>query len=190
MPNPKQPAIPGHRESDFTVKKTTQASEGLQKIADLAADIGVAMVTTLDVSSQTLTSRPMMPLDMDEKASLWFFTSNAMCHGLALDRVNVSFAEPKNASYVSFAGRAVVVGDRARIRALWTPMAKPWFPKGEDDPTLVLLRVDCEAAEYWDSNSSKVVRMLSLATATITGEPLPMGNHQHVKNPAVAGQHS
>ena len=44
------------------MKKATQASEGLQKIADLAADIGVAMVTTLDVSSQTLTSRPMMPL--------------------------------------------------------------------------------------------------------------------------------
>ena len=44
------------------MKKATQASEGLQKIADLAADSGVAMVTTLDVSSQTLTSSPMMPL--------------------------------------------------------------------------------------------------------------------------------
>ena len=168
------------------MKKNTQASEGLQKIADLAADIGVAMVTTLDVSSQLLTSRPMMPLEMDDKASLWFFTSNATCHGLALDRVNVSFAEPKSASYVSFSGRAAVVSDRTRIHALWTPMAKPWFPKGEDDPTLVLLRVDCEAAEYWDSTSSKVVRMLSLAASTITGEPIRMGEHQHVKNPAVA----
>ena len=53
-------------------KNAAAASEGLQKIADLAADIGVAMVTTLDVSSQTLTSRPMMSLEMDEKASLWF----------------------------------------------------------------------------------------------------------------------
>ena len=179
------PAIPKRRESDFVMKKVTQASEGLQKIADLAADIGVAMVTTLDVSSQTLTSRPMMPLEMDEKASLWFFTSNATCHGLALDRVNVSFAEPKKASYVSFSGRAAVVSDRTRIHALWTPMAKAWFPKGEDDPTLVLLRVDCEAAEYWDSNSNKVVRMLSLAASTITGEPIAMGHHQHVKSPTV-----
>lgn len=167
------------------MKKATQASEGLQRIADLAADIGVAMVTTLDVSSQLLTSRPMMPLEIDDKASLWFFTSNATCHGLALDRVNVSFAEPKSASYVSFSGRAAVVSDRTRIHALWSPMAKPWFPKGEDDPTLVLLRVDCEAAEYWDSTSSKVVRMLSKAASALTGEPVGMGAHEHVKNPAV-----
>ena len=167
------------------MKKATQASEGLQKIADLADDIGVAMVTTLDVSSQMLTSRPMMPLELDEKASLWFFTTNATCHALALNRVNVSFADPKNSSYVSFSGRGAVVSDRDRIHELWSPMAKPWFPKGEDDPTLILLRVDCDAAEYWDSNSSKVVRMLSLAASTITGEPIAMGDHQHVRNPAV-----
>ncbi len=174
-------AIQKRRGSSSSMKKATQASEGLQKIADLAAEIGVAMVTTLDVSSQTLTSRPMMPLEMDEKASIWFFTTNATCHGLALDRVNISFSAPKNASYVSFSGRAVVVSDRDRIHSLWTPMAKPWFPKGEDDPTLILLRVDCEAAEYWDSNSSKVVRMLSMAASTITGEPPALGEHQHVK---------
>ena len=60
QPRPKARAIPKLRESNFTMKNATQASEGLQK--NLAADIGVAMVTTLDVSSQTLTSRPMMPL--------------------------------------------------------------------------------------------------------------------------------
>ena len=77
QPRPKARALPERRESNLNMKKATQASEDLQKIADLAADIDVAMVTTLDVSSQTLTSRPMMPLRPRSlvNRSQWVITS-------------------------------------------------------------------------------------------------------------------
>ena len=28
---------------------------------------------------------------------------------------------------------------------------KAWFPKGEDDPEIALIRVTAEKAEYWDA---------------------------------------
>lgn len=168
------------------MKKATQASEAMQKIADMADAIRVAMVSAIDVGSHELTSRPMMALEIDDKASLWFFTKNATCLALALDRINVSFADTHNASYVSFAGRGAIVRDKAKIKALWSPMAKPWFPEGEDDPTLVLLRVDTESAEYWDSSSSKVVRLMAIAASAVAGEPIGMGTHKRITNPTVS----
>jgi general stress protein 26 len=48
-------------------------------------------------------------------------------------------------------GRAEVVHDKTKAEELWTPGVATRFPTGPDDPRLVLLRVEVEAVEYWDS---------------------------------------
>ena len=80
-------------------------------------------------------------------------------------------------------GSATLVHDRAKIDELWTPMVKPWFPEGKDDPKLTLLRVDIDDAEYWDSNSSRMVRALAMAASIVAGKPIGMGDNEKVVNP-------
>jgi len=48
-------------------------------------------------------------------------------------------------------------------------MVQAWFPAGPSDQHAVLVRVAPHAAEYWDSNDSKMVRMFAMAKAAVTG---------------------
>lgn len=162
-----------------------QRNEELDKVKDLVGDIRIAMMTTMDESGN-LVSRPMACMQMDENGSLWFFTKKDSPKVDQIDnnrhKVNVSFADTGDSSYVSIAGTAEEVYDRAKIDELWSPMAKPWFPEGKDDPQLILLRVDTEMAEYWDSNDSRMVRFLEMARAAITGDTYKEGENKKVTN--------
>ena len=60
--------------------------------------------------------------------------------------------------------------DTDKIRQLWRPVLKAWFPKGVDDPDLALLRVDIISAQYWDSTSSKLVQLFGMIKAIATGQ--------------------
>jgi general stress protein 26 len=54
--------------------------------------------------------------------------------------MNSADADPDRQRYVSVAGRAWLLRDRAKIDELWSPLYKAWFPDGKDDPELALLR--------------------------------------------------
>lgn len=153
-----------------------QRSEDLGKVAEMIEDIRIGMVTTVDEHLR-LVSRPMAVLRVDESADLWFFTSAASGKTHQLAQVNVSFADAGKSSFVSVFGRGELVYDRELVHSLWSPMAKPWFPKGPDDPDLVLLHVVTEGAEYWDAASSKLVRALATAASIVSGRPVGMGDH-------------
>ncbi len=56
--------------------------------------------------------------------------------------VTLTFAEPTDSKYITLKGRATVTQDRAKVQELWNPMYKAWFPKGEEDPEIAVMRVD------------------------------------------------
>ena len=68
-----------------------------------------------------------------------------------------------------------------KIEKLWNPALLAWFPEGMTDPSIVLLKVHVEEAEYWDSPSSAVVQVLGFAKAVLTGK--------HMDQEASAGVH-
>ncbi|QHI99617.1 pyridoxamine 5'-phosphate oxidase family protein [Xylophilus rhododendri] len=164
------------------MKKADQLSEGMQKVVDLIDGIGAGMLTTPD-SSGVLTSRPMMPLEVDANGSIWFFTKPSSDKQAPAGKVNLAFAEPSDGKYVSLSGGSTLIYDRNKIEELWSAAAKPWFPQGKEDPSLALLRVDVDDAEYWDSNSSRMVRMLAMAASAVSGKPVGMGENRTVHNP-------
>ena len=113
------------------MKIRPQTHPQLSKLGEIVAPIEVAMLTTRG-ADDVLTSRPMTPLEMDESGTFWFFTTR---DSDALDGrgpVGLVFVDPAKSIYVAVAGEAALVEDRERIRALWTPMARPWFPDGPD----------------------------------------------------------
>lgn len=121
---------------------------------------------------------------IDEGAALYFFISrqSELVQSLQQDNnVNVSYTDPGDDRYVSVSGQAAISEDAAKKEALWSAMAKAWFPGGVTDPDLALLEVGIGQAEYWDVKESKMVQLAKMAKAAITGERLALGEHRQVR---------
>ena len=150
----------------------------IKKVNDLIKNVQIAMLTTID--GGVLRSRPMQTQEAEFDGDLWFFTSTDTHKTDEIEkdnRVNVAYASPNDNTYVSVSGTAALVNDKEKIEELWNPILKAWFPKGLDDPTLILLKVSVEQAEYWDSSSSTVVQVVGFVKALVTGERADGGDH-------------
>ena len=104
--------------------------EGLRHIAKLIKQAKIAMLTTTTPKGW-LRSRPMGTQRESFHGHLWFFTHASEPKVQEIKRhppVNVSFANPEDNAYVSLAGRASLVHDRAKMAALWQKPLKTWFP--------------------------------------------------------------
>ncbi len=133
--------------------------EAIGRIGSLISQVPVAMLTTMSPRGW-LRSRPMVAQRQPFDGALWFLTSRMAAKAADVrDRhqVNVSYASPDKDCYVSIAGIATLVEDRGRAATLWNAAYEPWFPKGLEDPDLVLIRVEAEEAEYWDPAGRKMV---------------------------------
>ena len=154
-------------------------------LSDKIGAMRFAMFTTRDASGH-LVSQPMTNQQVDDEGGLWFYTRSTteLWENIAHEpEVNVSFANSDDSTYVSVSGRAERVVDRAQIKALWNPMVQAWFPAGPEDEHVVLVRVMPHAAEYWDSNDSKMVRLFQMAKAAVTGATpdVDPGEHGMIK---------
>jgi general stress protein 26 len=138
--------------------------DAIRIIADLVKQVPVAMLTTSSARGW-LRSRPMVAQQAPFDGALWFLTSRGAAKAADVrDRrqVNVSYASSERDCYVSISGVASLVEDKAQIAKLWHAAYEPWFPKGVDDPELVLIRVDAQEAEYWDAAAKKMVLVSEL----------------------------
>lgn len=166
------------RRDDGVPSKTDR----MNKLRELIQDISIASLVTMDKDG-VMRARPMATQQLDENSELWFFTSDDAAkvdNVLVHPQVCVSYADPGKNSYVSVSGPAELVRDREKIRELWKPAFKAWFPKGVDDPDLALLRVDAVSAQYWDSTNSKLVQLFGVLKALATGQPADGGENEKV----------
>ncbi|MDQ6622778.1 MAG: pyridoxamine 5'-phosphate oxidase family protein [Verrucomicrobiota bacterium] len=162
--------------------KSEQTDE-LQKLREMIKDLDMCMLTTVD-DDGSLRSRPMSNNgEVEFDGDLWFFTygaSHKVDEVKREERVNVSFASPEKSRYISMSGTAELVRDKAKIKELWKPALKAWFPKGLDEPDIALLKVTVEKAEYWDSPGSKIAHMLGFMKALATGTQYDGGENEKI----------
>jgi general stress protein 26 len=155
--------------------------ESIEKLKSLTESIDFCMLTT--INGGQLRSRPMSTQEFGEDGVLWFFTSDNTHKVDEIEkdsRVNVAYSKPEDNVYVSVSGRAQLVKDKEKIEELWNPILKAWFPKGLDDPTLSLLKISVEEAEYWDSPSSTIVQLVGFVKALVTGTSADGGEHEKI----------
>lgn len=155
--------------------------EAIEKLESLIEGIDFAMLTTID--GGVLRSRPMSTQDFEFDGSLWFFTSSNTHKVDEIEkdnRVNVSYAAPDSNTYVSVSGTAEIVKDRAKIDEYWSEIHRAWFPEGKDSPDLILLKINVEQAEYWDSPSSTIVQIAGFLKALATGESADGGENEKI----------
>jgi general stress protein 26 len=167
------------RDSEY---KELSGDEGRKKIAELVKGIHIAMMTT-EALDGTMSSRPMAVQDKPFDGTLWFLTrsTSEKIGEIEQDRhVMLTFAEPSSSKYLALKGRASASEDRAKIKELWNPMYKAWFPKGEDDPEIAVLKVTVTEGDYWEATSGKIVMMAKYAFAAATGAKVEIGEAGHV----------
>ena len=69
------------------------------------------------------------------------------------------------------------MNDRKKIHELWNVMYNAWFPGGEDDPNIRVLRVDVSEAEYWEASDSKILRGIKYLASAATKGAVDVGEH-------------
>ncbi len=162
---------------------TASKAEQIKFLKDKVEDVRIAMLVTVNANHE-IHSRPMGTAELDEEGNIWFFTneySSKVDEVSHENKVVVTYSNPNNNTYLSIKGTASLVDDRGKMKKLWNPIIKAFFPDGVDDPKLTLLKVDTEEAEYWDSNSSKMVVGFQMLKAAITGERYDQGDHGKIQ---------
>lgn len=145
--------------------------EDRTKLYELIDDIKIAMLTTVERNG-SLHTRPMANQKADKQGTLWFLTEKdggVAANIRANSRLSLGYAS--SGAYVAVTGNGKVVDDRAKIAELWTEAATAWFPKGKDDPNIVVLKVDPDTGEYWSFPSAPISVAIGYVKAKLTGEP-------------------
>ncbi len=151
------------------------------QVWSMMADIGFAMLVTHDGNVDHLRARPMSARPAEDENAVWFLTSVEAGKDDEIVRnpnVCIAFADPGNNKYVSITGRGEVSNDRQKIRELWTMAAKAWW-KDENDPSIRVLRVTPDYAEYWDSPGT-TFSYVKMAVAAVTGGKPDLGENHKV----------
>ncbi|MBA3945682.1 MAG: pyridoxamine 5'-phosphate oxidase family protein [Herpetosiphonaceae bacterium] len=155
-------------------------TDDIKTLGEKIKDIRIAMLTTQS-DDGTLRSRPMATQEMEFDGDLWFFTyaSTPKVEEVKQDQhINLSYAKPDDNLYVSVSGTANLVRDPQKMKELWKPILKTWFPKGLEDPDLALLKVSVTKAEYWETNAGTVQILAGFVKAAVTGKQADIGENK------------
>lgn len=148
-------------------------------VAEIMKETRIAVLTYQSLDG-ALVSTPMGMQDFDEPGTTWFITERSSDKVSALEadpRVNVSYSS--KAGWVSLSGTAHVSDDTAKLKELWDASAGAFMSGGPEDPDNVLLRIDGDTAEYWES-PGKIGVALQMAKGLVTDSEPDLGDNDTV----------
>jgi general stress protein 26 len=151
----------------------------IRQLRRLLKRMPVGMLTTHTPEGASH-SRPMLVHEIDEAGWLWFITdrhSRKACELSQNPHATISFQSKKGDRYVSVQGTAVVVRDDVKLKELWNPTMRAWFPHGRRDPEIALVAVRVERAEYWIVPPTRLARVVAMAAAVVKGKRQEAGKH-------------
>lgn len=128
-------------------------------------------------------ARPMTVAGVDGASTIWFATTEDAPKSAEIRRdarAAATFQSRKR--WVAVSGIAELVKDREKVHQLWKPSWKVWFPKGKDDPSIVLIRLTVTDAEFWDNGGAKGIRYVLEALKALFSRRKPsMAEGQHAR---------
>lgn len=137
----------------------SRTSDEIAKLRALLKGIRSAMLITMDLHDRPC-SRPMVSLDGDDDTGdLWFIVrddSSTVSDIRARSDVVLHYFDPSSYRFVAVTGRAHVHRDGPRVRDMWHPSLSVAFPLGPDDPSIVLVHVNVDQVDFWESAAGPV----------------------------------
>ncbi len=153
-----------------------EGDAAIAKVRKLLPSFRSTMFVTGVASGEELHSRPLALLGDPSVfgGTLWFFADDRSpkAYELAVDtRVSLFFQNDDDSNYLQLDGMASLSKERSKMRELYTPIVKTWFPEGLDDPHLVLIRFDAARGAFWESPGGAWQMAAAFATSLVTGKP-------------------
>ena len=160
-------------------RMTTTHDDQLATVAEIMQDTRIAVLTYV-APDGSLVSTPMGMQDFEDPARTWFITERDTDKVRAIQadpRVNVSCSS--KSGWVSLSGTAQVSEDRAKLKELWDASAGIFMSGGPEDASNVLLRIDGDTAEFWES-PGKVSSAIELAKGLVGRGTPDLGDNDTV----------
>ncbi len=157
----------------------------VEQLNELIRNIKFAMFSTVQ-SDGSVHSCPMATQEADVDGHLWFLTATETSKVDAIQANNnvcVAYADPDGQRYVSVSGEARLLNHPEKKKELWNPLYKAWFPKGLDDPKLILIQVLITAVEYWHAPEGKMVQLPGFVQAAFSGEQYQPAGYREMEFP-------
>jgi len=162
----------------------------LEKLYDLIEEIEIAMMTTRRPDGH-LESRAMANQKRAAGADLWFVSAEgtAKLRDLEADpHINLAYYKDSTREWISVSGLATLSRDREKIRELYAPDWKMWFPSDgdprhgtADDPRFVLIGVTVHAAVFLEVDQPKPVVLFEMVKGWVTGEEPKIGEMHTIR---------
>ena len=137
----------------------------------------------VDRDGERLRARPMAPVVDEAGRAIWFVTDRRSAKDDEIARapqVCLAFVDRSDHFHLSVSGRAGIVEDRAKLKQIWSSYMEAFFPGGPEDPNAVLLKVEPEAAEYWDGKGD-IASAFELATSIISERTPDLGDNAKLR---------
>jgi general stress protein 26 len=155
-------------------KVQLDGNDAFAKVRELLPKFGSAMMITHATSGE-VHARPLaLQGDLSTFGGvLWFFTdarSRKIEESADGRPVSLTCQSDDHSVYLHLAGSVTVVRDLAKMRELYSPVIKTWFPDGLDDPYLTLIKFEASYGAYWES-PGMIERMAVFVKAAATGKP-------------------
>jgi general stress protein 26 len=153
----------------------------IDRVWDIIEKVGVCVLTTQfagGLRARPLEARP------DRDAGLIFFVTDINSAKEdeieATPDVGLVFIDSSSKAYLSITGRARVMRDAEKTKAVWRKTDEVWWRGGPNDPDVRLLRIEPVTAELWDGPASVIVSAFEFAKARLTGEEPNLGENRKV----------
>lgn len=159
-----------------------RAADRQQRLHDLLKDFDSALLIT-HAGGGGFHARPMAVADLEEDGDLCFVTSlDSPKAGEIADHPDVCVTFQSSSKFAAVSGTARLERDRAAIERVWSAAWKVWFPRGKEDPSLCLIRVDARHAEYWDNAGAQGVKYAwEAAKSLVQGKTPDTDDKQHAR---------
>ena len=139
-----------------------RATSTIKKIAKLMRNLDFCMLTT-HTKGGGVHVRPMSNNgEVEFDGDVWFFSatdSRKVREIKATPSVHLSYVDLDRWRFVSMSGRARIVRDMEKKRALWQEELKRWFDEGPESDDIVLIKVTPTVVSYWTKNDEGEVRI-------------------------------
>lgn len=136
-------------------------NEQVKKIREMLQEFDTALLVTHGIDAP-FHARPMAIARVEANCDVWFFASrsSAKVQEIQNDQRVLIVCQNEMSRYVAVQAAARLILDRNKTAELWKETYQTWFPKGINDPDLMLIRAQAESAEYWDNEGFKSVKYL------------------------------
>jgi general stress protein 26 len=157
----------------FQNKGSVMPQDAVAQIRELLQSFDTALLVTEGGHGQPCRARPMAVAHVEPDCSLWFFTGrdSGKVHEIQEDSHVLIACQNDHSRYLSLSGTATLIFDHAKASELWSESYRSWFPRGVDDPDLLLIYVRPVQAEFWDNQGMNAVRYaFETVRAYVTGD--------------------